>query len=159
MATEINMTADVFIIPNGIKTLKDFWVSSIQESYAEFIKTVLELNPGHHEEEISKLPLVQLWWVSTTGGAPSENIVCHGIKFPGHSKLYSTDTIMMEHLPTYLFDGKKEGDSLMIKIPVGDDLILNVNATLRQRKYRYGNFGDFDELLQRSFGGLLEKKG
>lgn len=148
MKKRIEMLADIFLIPNGVSTINNNFVT--MEGELEFISEVATMNPLPDDgckwnTDLSTEPLVQVCLVSTSPEIPSENLVVHGFK--DLSGTYRS--IESDWLPVKLFQTFKEGDIITIKLPLtGDDAILAVHATLAQTKYKYASYGDFHDVLR-----------
>ena len=150
MNGKIEMSVDVFIIPNGITTVKDALTKLAKDSELKLIKRVQSMNqlPGCQawNDDLANEPMVQLWWVSTSPEMPSENLVYHGFDdMDGDHHCFSS-----EYFPARLFSCSKEGDVITLSVPLtGEDTVAVVHATLAQTKYRYASQGNFDDLLFR----------
>lgn len=151
---EIDIDVDLFIILNGLKKLKDF-VKIARPDKEQMLKDVLGTN-GYTYDKDNEF-FVETWAVGKS--VDSDNLHDHGftvtidgqevfLRFPGR------------FLPASIFEGKCEGDTIELKIPVSTtvhdskafkkkiQVMLNAKITLQRLKY-YSRFGTFDEVLDR----------
>lgn len=143
-------TLEVFIIPNqgGLVTS---WMS--KDNIIKKINGVAELSGFEFDPE--KDPIVQLWFC----GMECDNLVDHYIHAEdenGNKVYFRAGNI--GHLPAKIFEGKKEGDSIDLVFPATvfcrendseTDITVKTTVTLAQKKYRYRNFGNFEEVLKK----------
>ena len=152
---EIDIDVDLFIIPNSLGKLNDFYEFARSDK-EQLFKDVLDTN-GYTYDKDNEF-FVETWAVGKS--VDSDNLHDHGftvtidgqevfLRFPGR------------FLPASIFEGKCEGDTIELKIPVSTavrnskapkkkiQVMLNAKITLAQLKYRYGRFGTFDEVLNR----------
>ncbi len=156
--TEIDITvaanADVFVIPNHASTVNEFVFG--KDTRKETVCNVCFANGVSYDPETDKL--IQLWMVSDD--LQSDNIEDHGFISNFNGKEYRC------HLPAYCHSlpkkllPSKEGETKRIIIPnciatersrdadeeINFDLILNITAS--QTKYRYKNFGNFEDAVR-----------
>lgn len=124
--------ADMFIIPNSIRTEKCkreyenyFWNDVDKKLRHYFGDEVADLGKGERR-------LVQVWIVSkesknwADSGCPIDNGY-----FPGN-------------FPDWMLEDVKEGDSIDLPLRTGDVLVL----TARQLNYRYSRFGSFEDVFK-----------
>lgn len=152
----IHINADLFIIPNSAAKIEDL-IDISRENNLKYMQKICELNGMKFDEQNDYL--IETWYCS-------EEFECDNI--PDHSIYCNTEDgqrciIGVESrrwLPSNLFKGKKEGDTINVKIPVwvrinnrnnGDaiDAIADFTITLSQTKYRYARFGNFEEVLEK----------
>ena len=153
--TKVEFLANVFIVPNPLATAQDYFnPDRISEKMTEFC----QLNDIEFNTETSLI--AQTWYLSEYLGC--DNIPDHGISFINdvgqHIRIKSK---IGGHMPIELFKGKKEGDTISIKLPIlisieddgsediiDIDTVATVQLTLRQIGYRYQRFGKFEEVLE-----------
>ena len=167
----IKAEGDLFIIPNGIRTLEDINISTRHD-----IKKVCEMNGIKIPEDESQMNLIELWAVSED--LDCDNLADHSIYLDDidgfssiNKELIDKSTIRILYpgrsihfIPVDIFKDKKEGDAVNIKFPYTiekselddikendllKDFIFDMDFTLCQRKYRYNSFGDFEDVLHR----------
>ena len=104
---------------------------------------------------------VQMWFVAPENelSFKSDNVVDHGVVVKDGSEdgVYLSPSYKAQMVPVELLEGKHEGDTIIIEMPVSldrrnpgnTDAILRVNCTLCQLSYRYRTFGRFEEALER----------
>ena len=79
------------------------------------------------------------------------------VKDGSEDGVYLNPSYKAQMVPVELLEGKREGDTIIIEMPVSldrrnpgnADAILRVNCTLCQLSYRYRTFGRFEEALER----------
>lgn len=157
---DIIINGDIFIIPNAATKIHDHFESS-RERLLGTMTEICDLNNTVFNDRTDRL--VQCWYCSKELG-------CDNI--PDHS-IYTTDEngqdcricVDGRFLPSNLFEGKKEGDVISIKIPLKvymgtrKDLVLKgsqptkttgtFNLRLAQKDYRYRSHGSFEEVFTR----------
>lgn len=143
---------EVFIIPNKGGLVTNWLSESTQKRMIKDITEIAELNGKEFDPD--KDPLVQLWFT----GMGCDNLVDHYL----HAETEDSKRIYMRasnlgHLPASFFEGKKEGDEIDLVFPatceVADtddeiDITVKAKVTLAQTKYRYRNFGNFEDVLR-----------
>ena len=106
---------------------------------------------------------VQCWGVEDR----SDNISRHDIIISGRefSSRVERLRVSLDEIPITLFNGKKEGDVVVFRVPgeiivydeekdpcgirIGSEkVIVTITATLKQKGYRYERFGTFEEVMQ-----------
>ena len=151
---EFDLECDVFIIPNSLSKVKDFYDFAKPKQY-EMLKDVLGTNGYEYdpEEEI----LVETWAVGKN--VECDNLHDHGFTVKINGKEYFL-RFPGRYLPYSLFKGKKEGDVIELRIPVAvgvrhskapvvqQTIMLNTKMKLNQSSYRYARFGTFEETLK-----------
>lgn len=156
-SNELELNMDIFIVPNPLAKIGSF----VTESMRKFVTKVNEMNGG---EDINpeKSQFVELWYTSTD----TDNLVDHGMKFLNKDALKCFMRPEISAMPVSLFKDLKEGETIKLKAvsnyfiidqhvarrlmeddkPDGE-VILNLNLTASQLKYRYKDFGKFEELI------------
>jgi len=165
-------TGDVFIIPNPVVIPSNENVFSNIDFWSRISNQVNMIKYSDELPSLSTLwfddKYVECWFA--TPGNPNSNWYDHGIDHPAfegtddekrNRKWYPA----INRLPASLFAGKKEGDvitfTMMVEtrphceIKQGDDYdgvrlskSVKVSLTLRQKAYRYRNFGTFEQVLE-----------
>lgn len=169
---QIECSGDIFIIPNRATRLGNCMLASVKEGCQEIAAlnecdiVLADFAPYADKSRPADLT-VQVWIVSKD--LMTENMSCHGITIPDEDgRLMHASATNVTVLPVKMFEGKKEGDHMKIRIPIkiscgrdswyyrsaADDsdptpetVILNMDLTLAQKKYRYARFGNFEEAL------------
>lgn len=138
----IKATGEVFIIPNRA-AIKDEFINAVIPSDVEDMlvsNDVTEDNPM----------FIECWIVSEE--LNTENLRDHG------GKLYDGNRIMIhtKYIPATLFSGKKEGDVVTVKFfatkyseTLETIVLLEMELTLSQLKYRYKQHGKFEECFEK----------
>lgn len=133
---------DVFIIPNAVEKLKNFCEP---EWIAEKCERMFGVKANMEDE------MIQIWIVSKGkvdwkpfGGFQKE-LGIEGFKGFGKSKEERLLGYLPEYVPKKIFEGKKEGDAIMLTCPeYGVKIILTCN----QLSYRYSRFGRFEKVFE-----------
>lgn len=146
----LEVTGDVFIIPNTLGTVNGFkecsWLSTdVSQMYGSAKHAGLDISDTDKT--------VQLWMCCDE----SANICRHGIPVNVHGQEIHIPIHGFENLPCKLFNGKKEGDVVELFYSFegtwGDELKENIEITfkltLAQTKYRYRNHGTFEDCLRK----------
>ena len=138
----IHLNADMFIIPNSVCTIDEYFISSFQKKMLDNCKI-------NGLVESPKEKMVQIWLTNEL----SDNIGCHGIKVNG--KRYSVNC---DCIPYSLIKNAKEGDVITVNF-LGYEkdeelnnvktVVFEMNLKCNQKEYRYRSFGSFDEILNR----------
>lgn len=170
----ISFNADVFIVPNAINTIDDFF-PSVREEMIETVKGMyVENGDGGRIYGDTSKPLVQLW-VSAKDDLDCGNLGSHGADI----KLEDGKTITIlptrvDHMPVNFFSSLKEGDTVTVVMPYKtfredlqiegmDEVELRIHMTLAQKKYRYRDHGTFEDLLAKLtkhfYAGKAPKEG
>lgn len=153
----LSFNADIFIVPNPIGTV-DVFFPNVRD---EMIKTISGMyvkngSDGKIYADISK-PLVQ-FWICAKEDLGCDNLGSHGAEIrlnagEGSELVIPISPARIDHMPASFFEGLKEGESLSVVIPYDqkiegyDEVELHMNLTLAQKKYRYRDHGDFDQVL------------
>lgn len=157
MTNGLTINAQLFIIPNHachISGLFDF----AQADHLARMKKICELNGLEFDPE--KDWLVECWYLSEELGC--ENIPNHNIRVLNENGKRCTIGVENRYLPSNIFKGKKEGETISVKLPVwmrvegedkefpnGKDIVADFTISLDQTKYRYRRFGNFEDVLSR----------
>lgn len=152
----IKANAKAFIIPNHAGLVSTFITpDNILEGAIKFC----ELNGTVFNPDVDQI--VQLWIHSDD--LSTENLADHGGKYIAESGTEYSIGISSSgrHIPSNILCGHVEGDVITVKIPcwarcIDDvhgknsfDIVIELSLTLQQRGYRYGSFGNFEEVLQK----------
>ena len=136
----IQMSADMFIIPNSTNVISNERILSFQKGMIDLCK----LN-GLTEDLEEKM--VQVWLTNDK----SDNINDHGIKIDGKQYYPSCSNI-----PYTLIKNVKEGETATVKFFGYDHsgekavkVVFEIQLTAKQLDYRYKRFGSFEETLKR----------
>jgi len=138
-----NLRGDIFIVPNGLMSVRNTIGSSEEDSRRRFEnnrKRVLKNILDHKDSE----RLVEIWVCSPE----NDNWHDHSYIQILLGKKYGRDEDWSEYsfpmyLPIEFFEGKKEGNVVKLNTTFGE-----VELTLAQTKYRYRRFGDFEYCLK-----------
>lgn len=153
----LEVTGDVFVIPNCAVTTKKCEGNPRRERYQKEMESLLAASgvASPFGEEIVMFES----WIVLEDDLDTDNLADH----PGHfigtdGKEHSTGHIL-NYLPAALFEGKVEGDVVDIKIPIGlfkfnPDFSVILHLTLDQKNYRYRSFGNFENALDHAAGRL-----
>ena len=151
---KVTANADVFVIPNHASTADEFIFG--KETRKETVSNVCFANAVSYSPEMDKL--IQLWIVSDD--LQSDNIEDHGFIYKFNGKEYRC------HLPAYCHSlpktvlPSKEGETKTVIIPnciaeershdADEEIIfdLELHLTAAQTKYRYKNFGNFEDAVR-----------
>lgn len=109
----------IFVVPNSAWTLN---------SGFDWKRLAKKLPNVSGEEK-----MVQLWWFNPNDSAGVDNTVCHF--GDGHE-------IISEYVPASWIADLKEGESKVLTFNGG-----KVTVTANQRSYRYGHFGNFEQVV------------
>jgi len=164
MSNGIAINADLFIIPNSAAKIEDLFDSAKEERTNQMNK-ICELNGMTFDKDHDWL--IECWLCAPE--LDCDNIADHNIHVLNENGAHCT--IGLDHwrnMPSTLLKGKKEGDTISVKIPVwvrvegeeeqypnARDIIADFNITLAQTKYRYRRFGTFEETLAKVTYGAL----
>lgn len=153
---------NIFIIPNPAikaateqpKSNFEFWagLESIWNNIV-FSDKIVNSDKKFYEEK-----WVQVWYCTPN----SSNTNWYDHLIDGYTELEGWEPVS-QYLPKSLFEGKKEGDVVTFTLPICRkawrarvDLEarieyndIKVSLTLCQTKYRYRNFGNFEDVLKR----------
>ena len=160
--TEINgiktltFNAEAFIIPNHAGAANDYLLFG--EERKKFLDKISQEN-NCGELDFDNDQCCQLWFCSDD--LDTDNLVDHGafIKMDNDEEIWIRPEVSV--LPVKLFNGKKEGDTVVINIPWhpsfiygrrsnenAEPLSLVLHVKLNQQSYRYRGFGNFEDALQ-----------
>jgi hypothetical protein len=153
------ITGKIFIIPNPSFRLEnnDFILASTRVSLESIYYQNSELNSNKVSIESTKW--IQCWFCDSD---PNSNWQDHGIGIL-NSKLSKKDKSLYPwrlntgYVPSWIFDGKSEGDVVTFKMPVrrltGDGIsmtsIIVLSVKLDQTNHRYAGFGRFEDVLKK----------
>ena len=153
----IERNADLFIIPNSRGT----WYSNFVLPKKDLERFCKYNNLDHEIERF-----IQIWIISDSEEFYTENFKDHGAILRDNGKVshiafYNCD--LVSYLPYSLIAKMKEGDTIRVNFgivtPNEDrinnedeikeeyELVLNLKAS--QLKYRYRNYGTFEEVLRK----------
>lgn len=165
MKTNEMIKANIFIIPNASvkaateqpKSNFEFWAELekiwFNIVFEDKIVSITDNDKFYNES------WVQVWYC--TPESSDSNWYDHLID--GYTELEGWEPVS-QYLPKSLFEGKKEGDVVTFTLPIcrkawrANPLNhstkieydkIKVSLTLSQTKYRYRNFGNFEEVLKR----------
>lgn len=138
----IKARGDVFIIPNRAATKDEF----IDKTIPSAVQNMLISNDITEENPM----FVECWIVSDE--LNTENLRDHG----GHINDDDSITIHTRYIPAILFNGHKEGETVTVKFVAmkynedsSSKVLLEMNLTLAQLKYRYKQHGKFEECFEK----------
>lgn len=156
----IEAKVECFIIPNRIGKISDLSFTAIRNEYKEKMIMISDLNGIEFDPENDTM--MELWFTSDDLG--SENLVDHGFNFelPDGTVIRGC-RINSSLLPTKLFEGKQEGDTVTLNLIgtymdyrddinmrlIFKDVMLKCEVRLNQTEYRYRNHGRFEEVMQK----------
>lgn len=146
--------ASIFIIPNHATLPEESYPGS-----ARLIREqteIAELNDIEYNWDEDQL--VQ-FWIYADDVIRSENLNCHGAVIYIDDERYRIDC-RCTHLTERIFREHIEGDVVNLKLPAylsksrssvdeAEKIILDLELTLDQLRYRYRSFGPFEEVLKR----------
>ena len=148
--TEI-LNGDIFIIPNRSFIGEFVFVTTNAKVQME---TVYYKNQEFNTNNVSfdDTRWIECWWCDPK--EDNSNWRDHGIERleDGNWRLSTS------YVPTWLFNGHREGDIVTFKMPVHkldreNELSIystvKISVRLAQSKYRYRQFGTFEEVLKR----------
>lgn len=142
------IVGEVFIIPNSTGFKHDFF-THVQKRLTRS-EALNDLDPSLDHEYVQV-------WIHTPD---TDNLCAHGIKTADifGNEVYLAGGSFIEHLPIDILDGKREGDTISFSdiVPTwhkpnepGKKYLACLKLTLKQKGYRYGSFGTFDEVLEK----------
>jgi hypothetical protein len=154
------VTGEIFIIPNHAGLVKDYL---FKEEELERATSLCKANGKEFDENNDWI--VETWFLSEEVG--SDNIPDHGFSVNINDKKYRIFSgELSRHIPAKLLPSK-EGEPVSITFENIDAYEMNhedvrkrfhdnpeklditLNLTAAQEKYRYGNFGKFEEVLSK----------
>lgn len=147
MSTNTTIRGNIFIIPNhATRANSPYWFVNPYKEYGEAVDYY-----GLPEtwKPVGKDQLVQVWVTSTQ----VDNWACERVKTAkmfGKTIDYNAedwdDTVMAfpSHIPARVLVDLEEGDVINFQTPNG----LNVELVCCQTRFRYKNFGRFEEALK-----------
>lgn len=152
---DVHAKAEVFIIPNPAGVVSS---NPIGREAAEYASKITDANGIVYHESFDKL--VEFWW--TSDDLKSDNLARHGFKIvkDDDNVIFCRNwyTKWMGHLPAKLFADLKEGETKTINVPIHIpdeneedvpecNIMLHLDVTASQLKYRYARFGKFEDVL------------
>ncbi len=151
---------EIFIIPNTPGKMDEFLFPQIGTRVCNFFQKLAELN-GMNFDDWKNDKLVQLWYVESSDSEDRcEDMYSHTFEIVSGETTYNVK-LGEEFLPETLVKELKEGDTISLEIPLteynskyfksgiksDEELSITCEITARQLKYRYRNFGTFEETL------------
>ena len=150
VATTINVTGDIFIIPNRASRLSECF-----KGYQEMYKEICKYN---NKEFDPNMFIIETWMV-----APelSDNLGDEGFIFEHEGKeFYVNPGRIKSFVPECFLSDVKEGDYIEFTYKnvkateiskEKNEIKISINFKFRanQRDYRYRNFGNFEDVLTR----------
>lgn len=128
--------ADMFIIPNGKRVVKDIF---------NYKNRISEFNDATGMRIRENDLVVEVW--ITSDHDLGENWQCHtGWKEICQLEETAQPRLFPSYFPVNVLEAFEEGDVLRVS-PIGTDVIIEL--TLNQLGYRYKNWGRFEECLQK----------
>jgi hypothetical protein len=152
----VEATADFFIIPNSASRIQDYYSEDTQVRRREEATKICSDNNVDFDE--SKDYMVQTW--ITSEDLHADNITDHGFHFEEDGERYWVHAGIGRFIPSNLIN-IKEGETVTLSFndnevyarndldeehPVNVNVILHITAA--QTKYRYRNFGKFEDTLK-----------
>lgn len=149
--------ADVFIIPNRSISIKDALFNDTKHLMSRTFSMNYDTSPNEETDLF-----VEVW--VTTPGNDNSNWIDHYVDplWEEISKKEMLDgksqwRLAATRLPKAIFDGYKEGDVVTVNLPITrwtengtiENAWIKVSLCLAQTKYRYKDFGKFEEVLRR----------
>ena len=151
MKTNEIIRGNVFIIPNPAISYSD---ETRNLSFWHKMEELLQANADHVTSvRVEDNQYVQVWYC--TSGSDNSNWVDHCID--GYPELKGWRPVS-PYLPVELLKGHTEGQTITINLPVKKTInetdveemsTIKVALILSQNKYRYRNFGTFENVLDR----------
>lgn len=148
--TQEMIRADIFIVPNRAAQ----WEGSLAQKSGFDLATwharqqIMYVNKVTRPSDFASEKFVEVWFA--TPGNKQSNWFDHGID--GYDCLKNWE-LVTNRLPASVFEGHKEGDVVTLELPVESEdyqrKFIKVALTLSQRKYRYRDFGDFEEVVKK----------
>jgi hypothetical protein len=155
------LNGNIFIIPNGSFHVNDlaFVTTNAKLQMEHVFWGNKELN--HNDVSFNDTRWIECWWCDPTD--TDSNWRDHGIEelnkeLPHKEQMLSPWRLSTSYVPTWIFEGRKEGDIVTFKMPIQkvdteNDLTINsivkMSVKLAQKSYRYSSFGKFEEVLAR----------
>lgn len=155
-------TASCFIVPNSLSRLGNMWDAEQRLSALNRLAELNDWDPFTNDDI-----LVQVW-LHDNETLKCDNLIDHYWDFTtGNTNYSGRISFYYGMLPISLFNGKKEGDSIKVKIPVTalkgqipwlvdnpqrEEVEIGINMDglkLQQKGFRYSNYGTFEEVLEK----------
>ncbi len=137
----VSVDADVFIIPNKFKIMTD------KTTYLRnYFKKVTKLNSIPTVNKV-----IEVWFIT-----PWCDDLSLGFDLEINGRNYFIASAELTEVPYEIFIDCKEGDVIRYLAPMkatdtntgkDENIILEINATCKQKGYRYGSLGTFEEVL------------
>lgn len=137
----VSVDADVFIIPNKFKIMSD------KTTYLRnYFKKVTKLNSIPTVNKV-----IEVWFIT-----PWCDDLSLGFDLEINGRNYFIASAELTEVPYEIFIDCKEGDVIRYLAPMkatdtntgkDENIILEINATCKQKGYRYGSLGTFEEVL------------
>ena len=172
---EVSAAADMFIVPNPTFMLKELNNISTMAKIGKFGDD----NRSDNEPYVTPSSMICQVWL-TSPDLHSENIADHGIRIDldeddiksitasiknsglillDNKHIFCSYTSFMGFMPISLIKDMKENDVKKfvynISIPADCnnevDIKLNLNITAKQLAYRYSQFGEFEDVINRLY--------
>ena len=148
------INGDIFIIPNRAAKIQDFF-DFAQEEKKEIMEKICRLN--ERVFDVDNEHCLETWICSEE--FQCDNVADHNI----HTLTTDGQRVTIgidngRYIPSSLFKGHKEGETIEIKIPIWISIshaetpintVVTFRLTLSQTKYRYRIFGNFEEVFDR----------
>ena len=151
----VKINGGIFIIPNSATKfchMGEFWQNRCRKYMEELCElNGITFNPDDY--------LIECWYHSDE--CDCDNIPDHGIScMIDGKKCYISSNKIRRMIPSQIFGDHVEGDIITVKIPAtidiestkeeyeSKDIILEINLELNQKDYRYGRFGNFEDVLK-----------
>ena len=157
MKNQSLLTGDIFVIPNRA------FVPSLDEGFTTptFMMDINCIYYSNSDLNVNKIKsedtrFIECWFCNEY----NENWRDHGIRGLelGIEDKDEPWRLSSNMVPEWIFDGKKEGDVVTFNMPVErrdhergilERSTIKLSMVLNQSKYRYRNFGKFEEVLKR----------
>ena len=146
---QVTIDADIFVIPNGACRIDQFLSESTQERFRKDIAEIAELN-GLEFDPNDKL--VELWWTERSDDEDHcDNLCRHTFEFSDENgNIVKTARLDCEHIPHKWLKNLKEGETMELIVPIvtmTSGYTAKVSVRANQKDYRYGRFGNFEEVV------------
>jgi len=137
----------VFIVPNIAETFKSYPEDS-QDWLTQRISRMTGINPKKEDK------MLQVWITSKECDNWNDHFGGFQVNVLGQNKEYwsrineTKEDRLLGYFPrlypSQIFEGKHEGDKVMLHCPEYD---VDIELTCNQLDYRYGKFGRFEEVF------------
>ena len=152
--TRVAGNADLFIIPNAPVSVDDPVLkdSTLFQETKEVMNEICDMNSIDRLTDNDKL--IQVWF-SAKEDFKCGNL-CDHYGYIDDDEAEWDFRLQEQYLPARLLRNHLEGNVVMINLPVyirnGSDrqkVRMELSTTLSQSKYRYKNFGNFEDVMKR----------